>query len=131
MANLTEARNTPELIGNMRYTRLVAAGATVYAGTLVAQTATSGTVVGASATSGTVVLGVAQNTASAGEEVDIRGGRYIFDNGSGGEAITSAMIGSSAKVVDNHTVGCSGGTAGVVAGTILDVTSDGVVIQIH
>ena len=39
MANLTEARNTPELIGNMRYTRLVAAGATVYAGTLVAQTA--------------------------------------------------------------------------------------------
>ena len=131
MANLTEARNTPELIGNMRYTRLVAAGATVYAGTLVAQTATSGTVVGASATSGTVVLGVAQNTASAGEEVEIRGGRYIFDNGTSGEAITSAMIGSSAKVIDNHTVGCSGGTAGIVAGTILDVTSGGVVIQIR
>ena len=121
MANLTEARNTPELIGNMRYTRLVASGATVYAGTLVAQTATSGT----------VVLGVAQNTASAGEEVEIRGGRYIFDNGTSGEAITSAMIGSSAKVLDNHTVGCSGGTAAIVAGTILDVTADGVVIQIH
>ena len=108
MANLTEARNTPELIGNMRYTRLVASGATVYAGTL-----------------------VAQNTASAGEEVEICGGRYIFDNGTSGEAITSAMIGSSAKVIDNHTVGCSGGAAGIVAGTILDVTSDGVVIQIH
>ena len=119
MANLTEARNTPELIGNMRYTRLVATGATVYAGT------------GASATSGTIVLGVAQNTASAGEEVEIRGGRYIFDNGTSGEAITSAMIGSNAKVIDNHTVGCSGGAAGIVAGTILDVTSDGVVIQIH
>ena len=131
MANLTEARNTPQLIGEMRYTRLVASGATVYAGTLVAQTATSGTVVGASATSGTIVLGVAQNTASAGEKVEICGGRYIFDNGTSGEAITSAMIGSSAKVVDNHTVGCSGGTAGIVAGTILDVTSDGVVIQIH
>ena len=39
--------------------------------------------------------------------------------------------GSSAKVIDNHTVGCSGGAAGIVAGTILDVTSDGVVIQIH
>ena len=131
MAALTEARNTPELIGNMRYTRLVASGATVYAGCLVAQTATSGAVIGAAQSSGTVVLGVAQNTASAGEQVDIRGGKFIFDNGSGGEAITSAMIGSSAKVVDNHTVGCSGGTAGVIAGTILDVTAEGVVISIR
>ena len=41
------------------------------------------------------------------------------------------MIGSSAKVVDNHTVGCSGGTVGIVAGTIMDVTADGVVVQIR
>ena len=131
MAALTEARNTPELIGPMRYTRLVASGATVYAGCLVAQTATSGTVTNAAQTSNTVVLGVAQNTASAGERVEIHGGRFIFDNGTSGEAITSAMIGSNAKVVDNHTVGASGGTVGIVAGTIMDVTSDGVVVQIR
>ena len=76
-------------------------------------------------------LRFAFQTVCAGEEVEIRGGRYIFDNGTSGEAITSAMIGSSAKVIDIHTVGCSGGAAGIVAGTILDVTSDGVVIQIH
>ena len=130
MANVTEPRNTPELIGNMRYTRTVASGAVVYAGTLVSQNS-SGLAVAAGQTANTVCLGIAQNTASAGEAVEISGGRFILDNGTSGEAITSAMIGSSAKVIDNHTVGCSGGTAGIVAGTIMDVTSDGVVVQIR
>ena len=130
MANVTEPRNTPELIGNMRYTRTVASGAVVYAGTLVSQNS-SGLAVAAGQTSNTVCLGIAQNTASAGEAVEISGGRFILDNGTSGEAITSAMIGSNAKVIDNHTVGCSGGTVGIVAGTIMDVTSDGVVVQIR
>ena len=87
MSALTQERNTIELLGGISYERVVAAGNTVYAGSLVAQNA-SGKAVPAADAANLVVLGRAENTAAAGETVRIRTGLFVFDSGTSGEAIT-------------------------------------------
>lgn len=132
MAALTEERNTRELhVGAVKYNyeREVAASSTVYAGSLAAQNAT-GYAVPASAASGIVVLGRAENTAAAGEKVNIRRGAFLFDNGTDTELLTSADIGAECYVLDDQTVGKVGGTAKIKAGKVLDVTDDGVAVLI-
>ena len=131
MAALTEARNTRELhVGAVKYNydREVASG-TIYAGALVAQNA-DGKAAPASDTAGLVVLGRAEATVGAGETLPIRSGAYLFDNGTSTEALTVADIGAVCYVVDDHTVGKTGGTNQIKVGTVLDVTDDGVAVLI-
>ena len=132
MAALIEPRNTRELhVGavHYKYERVVVASATVYAGSLAAQDA-SGNAVPASDAAGLVVLGRAEATVSEGGVLVIRRGAFLFDNGSDGEELTVADIGSDCYVVDDQTVGKLGGTNKVKAGKVLDVTDDGVAVLI-
>lgn len=128
MAALTQARNTIELLGPMSYER--EAGSKIFAGSLVAQNA-SGKAVPASDTAALTVLGRASNTAAAGEKVRIRTGRFIFENGTSTEALAVTDIGATAYALDDQTVGKTGGTNKIKAGTVLDVTTAGVVIKIN
>ena len=129
MSALTEARNTPELCGRMSYEREVAASKKVYAGSIVAQNSSSKAQPAADAAS-TVILGRAANTAEAGETVKIETGIFLYDNGTSSAALAATDIGATAYVVDDHTVGKTGGTNSVVAGVVIDVTADGVWVRI-
>ena len=129
MSALTQERNTIELLGGISYERVVAAGNTVYAGSLVAQNA-SGKAVPAADAANLVVLGRAENTAAAGETVRVRTGLFVYDSGTSGEAITVTAIGATCYALDDHTVGLAGGTNTVKAGVVADVIADGVVVKI-
>ena len=126
MAALSKNRSTPERIATLR--QFEAAGE-IYAGALVALNS-SGKAVPASDTAGLRVLGRAENTAAAGEKVNIRRGAFLFDNGTDTELLTSADIGADCYVLDDQTVGKVGGTAKIKAGKVLDVTDDGVAVLI-
>lgn len=130
MAKLTECRNTPELhVGAVKYNYVRTAAATIFAGALTAQNA-SGEAVPAADASGLIVLGRAENSAVAGEKVVIKRAAFLYDNAVDAEALTVADIGNDCFVADDSTVGKTGGTNKVKAGTVLDVTSEGVAILV-
>ena len=132
MAALSQARNTAELhVGALHYNfeREVASDNTVYAGGIVAQNS-SGKAVPASDAANLVVLGRAEATVGAGEKVLIRTGVFLFDNGTSSEELTAADIGAAAYIVDDHTVGKVGGTNKIPVGIVVDVTADGVAVEI-
>lgn len=117
MANLTAERIAREFAG--RLLRLeVAASSKVYAGAMVA--VSSGKAVPASASAAPV--GVAQNTASAGEYVLVKEGVFGMDN----DDAAAANVGGSVYVKDDHTV-TKTGTAGTtaVAGKLLGFDENG------
>ena len=132
MAALSQERNTAELhVGAIHYNfeREVASDNTVYAGAIAAQNS-SGKAVPASDTANLVVLGRAEATVGAGGNLVIRTGVFLFDNGTSSEELTAADIGAAAYVVDDHTVGKVGGTNHIPAGIVIDVTADGVAVEI-
>ena len=132
MAALSQARNTAELhVGAIHYNfeREVASGSTVYAGAIAAQNS-SGKAVPASDTANLVVLGRAEATVGAGDNLVIRTGVFLFDNGTSSEELTVADIGAAAYVVDDHTVGKVGGSNHIPVGIVIDVTADGVAVEI-
>ena len=132
MAALSQARNTAELhVGALHYNfeREVASDNTVYAGGIAAQNS-SGKAVPASDTANLVVLGRAEATVGAGGNLVIRTGVFLFDNGTSSEELTAADIGAAAFIVDDHTVGKVGGTNHIPAGIVIDVTADGVAVEI-
>lgn len=125
---LTEERNTRELLcGALTYECVRTAAAAIFAGGLVAQNA-DGKAVPASDSAGLVVLGRAENSAAAGEEVRARTGAFLYSNGSGAEALDASAIGAVCYAVDDETVGAEGGTNAVPAGIVLDVLEDGVAV---
>ena len=132
MSALIQARNTAELhVGAIRYNfeRETASGSTIYAGAITAQNA-SGKAVPASDTANLVVLGRAEGTVGAGETAVIRTGMFLFDNGTDSEALSAADIGGAAYIVDDHTVGKTGGSNHIPAGIVIDVTDEGVAVEI-
>ena len=132
MAALSQERNTAELhVGAIHYNfeREVASDSTVYAGAIAAQNS-SGKAVPASDTANLVVLGRAEATVGAGNILVIRTGVFLFDNGTSSEELTAADIGAAAYIVDDHTVGKIGGTNKIPAGIVVDVTADGVAVEI-
>lgn len=122
MSAATSAINTPERPGKF-FALIVAAGAAIFAGTLVARDA-SGTAVPASDTAALRVLGRAEHDAVAGESIQIRRGCYLFAN-SATHALTAASVGKLCYVEDDSTV-ASTSTNKIVAGRVLEVTEDGV-----
>lgn len=130
MAELTECRNTPELhTGGRKYNYRRTAGSKIFAGALAGQNS-EGLVVPAADAANLVILGRAENTAEVGEEVVIKRGCFLYDNATGGEALSVADIGKDCYCLDGATVGKVGGTNKIRAGIVLDVTGDGVAIEI-
>lgn len=127
---LTEERSTRELLcGALVYEYVRIAAGAIHAGGIVAQNA-DGKAVAASDSAGLVVLGRAENSAVSGEEVRARTGAFLYSNGDGAEAIGSDAIGKLCHVVDDETVGLTGGTNAIPAGIVLDVLDDGVAVLI-
>ena len=131
MSALTEARDTREIAaGGIRYTRefTVASGSTVYAGAITAVN-TSGKAVPATSAGAITVVGRAENTASGGETVRTRSGMFLYAPVSSG-AFGASDLNKTCYVKDDQTVMLTSGTSAVVAGSVRDVISGGVVVEI-
>lgn len=118
MPQSTEAVNTVAAQGGavrrMQFT--VKAGNTVYAGTNVAIDAT-GCAVPASDTAGLQVVGIALNTASAGEQVDVQSGDWWLnlDTSEVGSMSMGNGLRKVACVVDDHTVNLAAKTTNAIS----------------
>jgi len=132
MAALTQNSPRTRVGDGRRFRDPVAAATRIFAGSMVALNA-SGNAIRA-ITTATRVRGVAlaeaDNTGGAAGDigVDIERGPFLFRNAASG-AVTRAHIGTSVYVVDDNTVG-SVATDTIVAGKCLDVTPEGVVVEI-
>ena len=130
MSAATTAINTPERSGQFIEGLVVAAGATVYTGTLGALDAT-GAVVPASDTAGLIVAGRVEtlplkDTFVAGDKVLIKRGVFIFTN-SIGHPLAAAQIGDICVVEDDNTVAATSNNK-IAAGRFLGF-ADGDVTQ--
>lgn len=105
------------------------AAATVYAGGMVCLNA-EGKLVPASVLAGlSPVVGVAQRKGLAGERVPVRRGVFAFD-AAPDDAPTLAQIGAPCWAADDCTVKKTTLENAPVAGTVFDVTDDGVWVKI-
>lgn len=132
---LSKDRNTKRRDG-LLFSDPVAASTVIYAGALVCLNAAGNAVPGSTATT-LKPRGVAQehvdNSAGVAGDVRVesRRGVFPFDNSAAADEITRADIGTTAYIVDDHTVAKTDGTATrSAAGVIRDVDSDGVWVEI-
>ena len=129
---LTADRNTPVRTGDL-YQHPVAAGAKIYAGSLVCLDAARNAVPG-SASASLLAIGRAEeqvdNAGGGAGAVSIRVRPGVFRFGNDG-SISRADIGATAYVVDDETVADNnGGGTRSAAGVIKDVDAEGVWVQI-
>lgn len=113
MAALTQDRNTPQAIGDMREGAM-AATTTIYGGAIVMRNASGYLRQGATATA-LVGVGRAEARAVNGGDagaanVKYRAGVFRFGNSASGDAITVADIGAVCFAVDDQTVAKTNGT---------------------
>lgn len=132
MAALVKNAGRTRVGEGRRFRDPVAAAVRIFSGSMVALNAT-GFALPAVPTA-TRVRGVAlaeadNSTGAAGDTfVDIDRGPFLFANDTA-NPVTRAHIGASVYVVDDNTVGSSA-TGTIVAGKCLDVTPEGVVVEI-
>jgi len=134
MAALTTDRNTPSRAGDIVNVP-VAASKKIFAGALVARSATGYATPGATAAA---LLGIGRAASRADNSsgidgavsVDVEKGVFRFGNSSGGDAITGADIGNDCYIVDDQTVARTSATnTRSAAGKIFDVDADGVWVK--
>lgn len=128
MTALSQARTIEKRDGTS-ITLTTKTGVTIYKGALVmldrdkaipAKTATS-----------KIVLGIAENTAKAGETVTITKGVYGFVNSASSDQIGLTEIGSDCYAVDDQTVAkTNGSSTRSKAGTVIDVREGYVWVKI-
>lgn len=135
MGALTTARIVRERSG-VQFEAPAAADVTVYAGALVVLDSSGDAKPGVTA-AGLWGAGICEETAdnaggSAGDiNVKIKRGVFAFGNSGGADEITKAEIGKTAYVVDDQTVAkTSNAAARSPAGTVIDVDSFGVWIEL-
>lgn len=135
MAALTQDRQTPRRASH-EFSFPVEAATKIYGGALVCINSSGRATKGAVSTT-LKCVGVADaladnSTGAAGAiNVKTKRGTYKFGNSASSDLITLADIGASAYIVDDQTVAkTNGGSTRSVAGTIRDVESDGVWIEI-
>ena len=135
MAALAKDRNTSARDGKT-FDFGVAAGVKIYAGALVALSATGYATPGAVATT-LVAAGRAEqqvdNTGGADGDVTVKitKGVFRFDNSAAADEITIAEIGDDCYIVDDQTVAKTSGTSTrSIAGKIVDVDALGVWVEI-
>ncbi|MEX2480203.1 MAG: hypothetical protein WD928_05015 [Gammaproteobacteria bacterium] len=135
MPALTADRNTPRADGDVE-SYGVAAAALIYAGAIVALSATGFATPGATATT-LVTVGRAEervdNTDGAAGDVKVRVRRGVFQfaNSAGADEITAAEIGDDCYIVDDQTVAKTDDTgARSVAGKVVQVDDNGVWVKL-
>lgn len=131
MSSLTGIRDTREILcGATAVSRKAAPaeGAVIYTGAITALNA-DGKAVPASDSASLAVAGICQGRAEDGSVI-IRSGVFLLDNGTGSDALTAADIGKIVYVIDDQTVGKTGGTNKVAAGILRAVDSAGVLVEV-
>ena len=127
MANLTEPRDTRELVVAGGIVRERTAAAAIHAGAIVAVNSDGGAVP-AVASGGYTVIGVAQNTVSSGGTCRVKAGVFLVDNAASGGVAAGDLL-KECYIEDDHTVTITSG--GCVAGKVIDVnSSDGVAVRL-
>lgn len=135
MAALTEDRNTHQRQGD-EISVPVAATKKIFAGSLVAASATGYATPGATATTLTA-LGRAEeqvdNSGGADGDVSVQVRRGVFKFGNeAGDLVTQAELGKDCYIVDDQTVArTDGGATRSKAGKVVGVDSDGVWVEIR
>lgn len=132
MSALTAARNTKKVLDGARsYTNqlTVKSGNTIYAGSIVA-VGTDGYAVPASDAASIAVVGVALNTATAGETVKFETGTFVFENSTSHPLTVAAHYGNLCYVEDDQTVGHDVGSYSLKAGAVRWIDSDGVHVEV-
>jgi len=128
----TQGRNTKRRNGD-EISLVVKSGTTIYAGTMVAVLTADGTAVPAGTASSGNAVGVAEDTVTGDGtlRITIRRGCFQFANSASSDLIALKDIGSIAYVAADDTVALTDGSATrVIAGSISDVDSVGVWVQI-
>ena len=131
MSSLTGIRDTREILcGATAVSRKAAPaeGAVIYTGAITALNS-DGKAVPASDSASLTVAGISQGSAEDGSVI-IRSGVFLLDNGTGSDALTAADIGKIVYVIDDQTVGKTGGTNKVAAGILRAVDSAGVLVEV-
>lgn len=132
MAALTKNSGRTRVGDGRRFRDPVVADTRIFAGSMVALNATGFAL--KAVTTATRVRGVAlaeaDNTDGAAGDVfvEIERGPFLFRNDTT-NPVTRAHIGTSVYVVDDNTVGSSA-TSTIVAGKCLDVSPEGVTVEI-
>ena len=98
-------------------------------GEIVAILASAGTAQRASDATGTYVRGVAKCVRDG--KVEITNGIFLFKNDTTNAVVRKTHVGGACYVKDHQTVDSDGGTYKVVAGLVVDVTSDGVYVDMR
>jgi hypothetical protein len=131
MTALSENRNTKEREARLRkYT--VKDAEKMYAGGMAALNTSTGEVEMASDSANLTVVGCVEkyvDNTDDGEKVTVKNGCFLFNNSSG-NPVTNANVGTRCYVEDDNTVSSAQGDNAVVAGTVFEVTSDGVWVDI-
>lgn len=132
MTALTKNAARTRLSHGQRFRDPLAADTRIYAGSMVALNATGFAI--RAVTTATRIRGVAlaeaDNTdgAAGAASVEIERGPFLVANDTT-NPVTRAHIGGTVYVVDDNTVGSSA-TSTIAAGKCLDVTPEGVVVEI-
>lgn len=132
MTALTQARNTPQRVGEV-FDFPVKAATTVQQGSIVVLNA--GYAAPGSTATGLVAIGRAEESASAvsagDASVRVCRGVFKFANSAAADAIAQADVGADCYIVDDQTVAKTNGTnTRSRAGQIVAVDADGVWVQI-
>lgn len=128
MTALTQDRNTPMALGDLRE-GAVAAAVKIFAGAIVMRNAAGFLTPGATAT-GAIGAGRAEaqidNTSGAAGDVQarFRPGVYRYANSAAADEITAAEIGALCYVVDDQTVAKTSGTATRSKAGFVDMVDD-------
>ena len=135
MAALVSDRQTPHRASH-EFAFPVAAATKIFGGALVCLNSSGYATKGAVSTTLKCVGiadGLADNSAGAAGDIKVKTkrGTFKFANSASTDQITLADVGASAYIVDDQTVAKTNGTSTrSIAGTIRDVESDGVWIEI-
>lgn len=136
---LTQGRLIQERDGKL-YSFPLAANAVVFQGSLAMLTGGALEAACQQATAGAaaacVVVGVVEKIPPADPSlpalrIPVRAGCFLFQNSAGGDAVTLSNVGQPAYAVDDQTVALtSSNNLRPLAGTIVDVESDGVWVRV-
>ena len=107
----------------------VTAGDALADGDIVAILASAGTAQRASDATGTCVRGVAKCVRDG--KVEVTNGIFLFKNDATNAVVRKTHVGGACYVKDHEIVDSDGGTNRVVAGLVVDVTSDGVYVDMR
>lgn len=130
MTALTAARNTPKYAGNTLYRFPIKAGATIYAGSLVALDVNGDAAPGSTATGLTAAGKALTGSADNASVVDVERGIFRWENSAAGDAITAADWGKTVYIVDDQTVAkTSGSNTRSAAGICRGVDAVGVWVE--